>query len=414
MTRSSTPDNNRTESKDSVEYNEEIETSQEIIYLRKKVQDLRDEQKLLISSLHDKKTNFSVESYLISNINIFTNDYSLDNQDLLDVLSKLSPEELDNFIKVNKKNYDQYSDEDYVKDLFLYHYINARKIYEKVFKYFENLSDEPERFWADLIWMLDIGFNLELFVCTQKIQNCRGFIFNLESGFGYKDRMGMVLTPLAFKSSKVFLNTLFHELAHRVYYIELDNGGITEIDTVQHEWRAYFQDKFLQNLVSVELRWLDEILEEDIFKTAEEISESFLSEIFESSMKDIEEIYNIMQKIDEAEALYSCKKLKKKYYKAIKLIEIPRNYSCVTDFIYFFNEKVLSLYRNDAIELEMSNWVILMLLIIYSRKYEKKYHTPNSMVYNNIIFSPVGEIDEIGVLNLNRYASTLMRGYENT
>ena len=225
--------------------------------------------------------------------------------------------------------------------------------------------------------------------------------------------MGVVLTPLAFKSSKVFLNTLFHELAHRVYYIELHNEGITEIDPVRHEWRAYYQDKFLQGLVSVELSWLDKILEEDIFEAIEEVPESFFSEIFKSSVKDIEDAYMTMKNFDDSEVLYSREALRKKYYRAIKLIEVPRNYSCVTDFIYFFNEKISSLYKSNAIELEMGNWLILILLIIYSRKYEEKYHTRNNIVYNNIIFSPIGELDEVGVMHLKHYASNFMSGYKS-
>ena len=391
-----------------IEKSEKSKTEEEILYLRNKRDELLAEQQELISSLHAKDENFSAESFLISNINILTNDYFKENKKLLHRLSQLSLNEIDEFI-------DAQSDDDYKRETFLYYYKKSREMYERVFKYFEHLNDQPEYLFSNLMWILDVGFNIELFVYTKKRQNCRGAIFNLESNFGYKNRMGMLLTPLAFKSSEIFFNTLFHELAHRVYYIELYNEGVKEINHVEHEWYAYYFDKFLQYFFPIELNWLDDIFEEDIFKSAEETltdNPFFLQEIFQSSTKDIEDIYFATKSFDESEALYPHKKLKKKYFRAIKATEIPRNYSSITEYVWFFNEKLVSLYRAGSLELEMVNWIILMLLIIYSRQYEQKYHGEDNMIYNNIIFTPVGDLDETGVSELKQYASTLIQGYE--
>lgn len=394
-----------------VKETEQAETSQETLYLQNKVKELLDEQQRLIMILHEKDENFPVENLLISNINVFTNDYFLENQELLNYLSNLSLNDVDEFINTKKKHYTQYSDDDYKKESFLYYYKRARETYDQVFRYFAHLNDEPEHFFQNIIWILDIIFNVELFICTKEIQGCRGFIFNLESGFGFKDRMGIVLTPLAFKSVKIFLNTLFHELTHRIYYIELHNEGSIEIDRVKHEWYAYYFDKFLQYFLPVEFSWLDEVFEEDIFESAGEISDQFIKDVFQSSIQEFEDTYERMQDLNEEETLYFGEKLKRKYHRAIRVAEVPRNYSCIVDFIWFFSDKLVNLYRSNSIEFGMIHWTLLMLLIVYSRQYEKKYHSQNNVVYNNVVFSPIGDLDNEGIFELKLYASSLVAGY---
>jgi len=380
----------------------EFSKAQLILQLEQRVQKLQDQKSKLFKCIN--QPDYIIQNYLIGEIGKLSYEYFLENQELVDSLSELSIDEIEKLMIPERENH--------IKYVFLSFYKKSKELYERIFKYFEYLDDEPESFFTNLIDILYLGFNVELFICTNDFEDCRGFIFNLEDGLDYKSKMGIVLTPLAFNSPATFFNTLFHELAHRAYYIELFNNSEI-VDKVDHEWHAYFLDKFLQNFFRKEFKWLEGIFKDDIFESAKKLNfeiPNFTDEFFEKSIGEINEFVKILKSYDEKDMVYTHKEVNRMFYRASKMLEINRNYRAIIDFIWFLNGIYSLRYKDKKFDIEIILEMIFTLLIIYSSKYEQKYHSGESVTYGNIIFSPIGELNNQEIEYVKNYCSIMSSG----
>lgn len=170
-----------------------------------------------------------LENHIIAEINKLTDELANEQNQHIEELSKFEWKDIENIMLSNK--------EDVVHYLFHYHYLSAKDAYEQIFKNITKLVSNPNYFFPSLIDTLRLDFNTELFMSTNSFSGCKGFLFELEGGTSYNSKMGIVLTPLALQSVDAFFGTLFHELAHRLYYVRLNYNSEVKEKT-DHEFIA--------------------------------------------------------------------------------------------------------------------------------------------------------------------------------
>lgn len=336
---------------------------------------------------------------VIDQINLLTKDYYLKNKNYVHYLSNLSLDEIKTELKKIQN--------DSLKYLFVYHFVLARDAYEQMFKNFKNIVATPSYFFASLLDVLSIDFNVDLFFMTKKLGNCKGFIFNLEDGTSHNHRMGIVLTPLALSSSKEFINTLFHELSHRLYYAKLEYSE-EFADKVYHEFNAYLFDQFIQGMFEedTDIDWLKSIFDLDLFDLAEKIEHSnpnFIDETFSKFKEDMKRMFFIIKEnYEEQPYYYKLDEIRKMYYRAEKIESIPRKYKSILDFLWFYSSRLATISKLGVTDIEKTIITAFVIVIIYSKRYEEKYHINNTVSFDNIIFSPIGSLskkEEIFVQN---------------
>jgi len=346
------------------------------------------------------------ENVMINGINKATHEYYKRNIEYLNYLTGLSIEQLKSeLVKSQSES---------LKHLFIYHFILARDAYDHMFKNFKKLVSKPEFFFTALIDSLYLDFNVELFVCSRKFDNCKGFIFNLEDGYSHNHKMGIVLTQNAFLTIETFFNTLFHELSHRLHYARLCDQNENE-DRVSHEFNAYFFDKFLQHFYFRDIgesKWLSDVFGYNLFELADKI-ESKNPDYFDTTIdkfrSDLDRMYDrLKNNYDPREDYYTYKTVEKMYFRASKAGQVPRNYRSIIDFLWFYSSRLSVMLKLNFIDLEKLVTTLFIVLILFSRKYEFKYHDNSTVVYNNISFHPIGDLKEYEIDFINRYCSRIV------
>jgi len=351
-----------------------------------------------------------MESYIISQINQLTKDISDSNKDYLEHLSIYEWDDIESKMMEDT--------DDIIKFLFHYQYLGAKDAYSNMFKNMTKIVSQPIYFFTALIDTLRLDFNVELFFCTHTFKGCKGFLFELEKGTSYKNKMGIVLTPLALKSVDTFFSTLFHELAHRLYHARLEFKEEKKED-IDHELNAYFADKFLLHFFKQDagnLDWLDDILKIDLLKFSEEVLKKeplFLTSIFEGHKQDIENLYLKYAKIYENNGnYYDLSEIENMYLRTKKISSVPRNYCVILDFLWFYSSRLSALCKMGIISIHRALFDQFLILIIYSKMYEKKFHTTEHATLNNVLIHFSGDIDSNEFSQIQSYSQFISENYE--
>lgn len=315
-----------------------------------------------------------------------TEDYFAKYESRIDEYYGLSDEELKEKLneELAKKNSDEF--------LFIQNFIYAREAYEGMFRNFRNIVSKPEYFLAALIDSLDEDFNISLFVYTKELGATRGLIFNLEDGLTHAHRMGLLLTPLAFSSARQFLQTIFHELSHRLLFARY---GV-EKDKEEHEFYAYFQDKLLTHFFESEcdVRWLDPVFEMDLMGFLDHANHTYpnhLDEVVTAFMPNIKRMKANLRGLVEDED--SKKKLSRRCFSAARVLEIPKNYQSILDFLWLYSSRLSALRKMGHMDAKEINSGSLLLLLMFSQRYESEHHkNDETMAYQNVVFHANGEM----------------------
>jgi hypothetical protein len=350
------------------------------------------------------------ENDMISKINELTFQVDESKNDEILELENLSFAEIEAKMLLNRNNA--------VNFLFYYHYLSAVDAYNVMFKNFRNVVSDPMYFFAGLIDIFRLDFNVELFFTTKSYEGCKGFIFNLANGVSHNEKMGIVLTPLALQSAQEFLSTIFHELIHRLYFVRLDYQNDTR-DKIGHEFYTYFVDKFIYKFFKRDvgdLDWLDKILKMNPLGMAEEILKTendFMEKIAISFNDDIDNIYNSYINRPDTTNIYDAKSFENMYERAKQINSIPKNYGSMIDFLWFYSSKISVLHKMGHIPFYQVILNPFILLIIFSKKYENKYCGKTHTRYSNIVFNCIGTMTSEEVEFTNLYCSDLIKNFNH-
>ena len=361
----------------------------------------------MISKIKSFDANFDIEAFVIVEINKLTNEIFSSSEN--EIPLSLSKEEVNALMKESKR--------DPLKFLYYYHLYYSIIAYELIFKDFKSIIEDEIYFFVLLIDKLRKDFNTELFITSKHLGNCNGFIFNLESGTSHNDKMGIVLTPLALKSTKTFLSTLIHELSHRLLYIENSIQGKKD-EKIEHEYNSYFAENFILKKLFNDLNqplWLDDVFGQDVYKISEglfEKDQDFMEMVFFKFRKELKSFYTsfIEHNSQVKKPVYSNSEIKKMYNRASNIHYIPKRLRAISDFTWFYTSRLAILHKMGKYDPRSSLLTYLILFLHFSKKYDQKYSGENIAVFDNVTFqasNQLGQVEKIYIVNFINQFKTL-------
>ena len=343
---------------------------------------------------------------VVDGVNRETNSYFEKFQPLIQQLEKMNDGEIRKLLD------EELVAEDPGKFLFIFHFIEARDAYESMFVNFRKVVADPSHFLPALIDTVFFDFSSRLYVTTKQIGSTRGFIFSLEDNVLPENKMGILLTPLAFASTKQFFQTLFHELAHRLFFAKHGWSQGKE----HHEIFAYFLDKFLVDkyLGELNLGWLDEVFELGVFETSQQMKAQ-TPDFFESTVsKFLPDIHRFRKDISDGKygESESRRQIGRRCFRASRLLEIPSSYQCIWDFLWLYSTRQSALVKLKHADFSIVQMTSFMLMVLFSEQYESKYHLGNeTKKCDNVVFHASGHANEQELAKAKNVCESLRAQY---
>jgi len=353
----------------------------------------------LVDKIKSATPDFDYNSFIITQINQLTNQiFATSNNSIPLDLEK-------DFVQEQLKK----SEQTPLQFLYFFHLHRSQIAYEYVFKGFKEIIQDEVYFFVLLLDKLRKEFNVELFVTVKNINNCNGFIFELD-GTGLKDMMGIALTPLAFESLESFVSTLVHELSHRMMYVENSLEGKPN-DSIDHEFNAYFAEHFITKKILDGLPedfWLDRVFEKDVYRISLEMlkkEEDFMEMVYFKFRAELK-IYNtqlLEANGDLTQPTYSNQEIEQMYQRAYNIQNVPKKFRCILDFIWFYSSRLSILHKAGKYKTTDSLLTYFILMFHFASKYEKKYAAADSLNFDNVSFQTRSRIGQPEKLQIQQY-----------